>query len=68
MPKLKPSLIYSLATGLVATIVYAYSTFATVAYVNEKHTQVKEDLTEIKDMLMVIDKRLYELKSTRGDK
>lgn len=56
----------SLITLLVATIAYVFTTFATMEYVNIKHESVKEDLAEIKDMLLIIDERIYKI--NKGDK
>ena len=65
---LKPSFAYSIITGIIASMVYLFTSFASVRYVDSKHGEVKESLQEIKSMLHVIDDRLYELKSIKGDK
>ena len=47
-----------LLVALATSIVWAFSTFATVGYVDAKHADVKEDVTEIKGDVKDIKKMM----------
>lgn len=48
-------------TITVGIMAYAYTTFATVEYVDKKHTDVSAVLSEMKDDLKDVRNKVYEL-------
>lgn len=49
------------ATLIAVALVWAYQSFATIAYVDQKHQGVLEILHEINDHVKTIDDRTFEL-------
>jgi hypothetical protein len=53
--------ILTLLIGVASACVFAFTTFATIDYVDKKHTEVKDVLVEIKDDQKQIQRMIYEL-------
>ena len=53
--------VMTLAGFIGSTLVYAYANFATVQYVDTKHSEVKEDLRELKEGQKEIHKMIREM-------
>ena len=53
------------ATIIAIALVWAYSSFATINYVDTKHQGVLEILNDIRDHVKMIDERTYELAQRR---
>jgi hypothetical protein len=53
--------VYILITGIASVIIYSFTTFATVKYVDDKHDSVKESLTDIKNAIQSLDDRVFDL-------
>lgn len=51
-------IIISIFSTLIGALVWALTTFATVDYVDKKHSEVREDLKEIKKMLFQIHREV----------
>ena len=49
------------ATIIAVAIIWAYSSFATIAYVDNKHAGVMEVLNDIRERVKTIDDRTFEL-------
>ena len=48
---MKLTAVYILLTLVASVIIYSFTTFATIDYVDDKHASVKEDLVEIKEIV-----------------
>lgn len=75
LKKIDPLL--GLVAMLVSTLAYVFTTFATRAYVDERHAEAiehsdqnfvknREPLLEMRETLKIIDQRTYDMNGRRG--
>lgn len=66
---LKMFLAYMMPIGVVVAtiIVFLYTTFATITYVDAKHDSAISLLVEIRESVKRIEERVYQLQGDRGN-